>query len=921
MSPFFIRAANMSDQPIPYFEQPLFFFDQGRFRKNLSEQNPIGVFKDAISAANIQFDRRFEEGEDISNLIYERALFIDCMLHYAWRQYSWLGGISLVAVGGYGRGELHPKSDIDLLILLSKEQDGSNNADNIEQFLTLLWDIGLEIGHSVRTVEQCVDLARNDISVATALTESRSLNCEQPGCPLREQLVQATGPDNIWSPEAFFQAKWDEQQARHNKHNNTEYNLEPNIKNAPGGLRDIQTISWVAKRFFGVRTLRQLQGKGFFTEDEFAILKTCEEFLWRVRYGLHMIAKRPEERLLFDHQRDLATLFGYKDNDKSLAVEQFMHRYYRIALALRELNDVLLQFLNEAIFRAGASKSVIPLNERFQLRDGFIEVCHIYVFDEEPSALLEIFVLMAQNPKVKGVRASTIRLIRERRHLIDDDFRHNNKNCQLFMELFQHPQTLPEQLKRMKRYGVLGRYLPEFGKVVGQMQHDLFHIYTVDAHTQLVVQNICRFHDDDTADQFPIAHHIVKRISRPDLLIIAGLYHDIAKGRGGDHSTLGAVDAEAFGQRHGLSSRATRLVCWLVERHLLMSQVSQKQDLSDPEVIHNFALEMGDQLHLDYLYALTCADINATNPDLWTSWRASLMRQLYMETKRALRRGLENTIDKQDLIEETQDSVISKLADKGLSEQKVRALWGDMGEDYFLRESHHDIAWHTEAIAEHLHSLGCQKELQPCDQLPLILIKESSNYDHEGATQIFIHTQERANVFTAVATGLDQLNLSIQDARIYNSPTGYTIDTFFVLNEDGEAIGESSTGTEKIRKALLEELALVDEYSEIITRRTPRQLKHFTMPTETNLSCDIEAGTTVLEVNCPDRPGLLARIGRIFLEFDIQLQNAKIATLGERVEDIFYITDKHGDPIKDEAISRVLQAEICRQLDQQVDAQ
>src|SRR5690606_29278091 len=399
------------------------------------------------------------------------------------------------------------------------------------------------------------------------------------------------------------------------------------------------------------------------------------------------------------------------------------------------------------------------------------------------------------------------------------------------------------------------------------------------------------------------AAHVVTRLPKIELLYVSGLYHDIAKGRGGDHSTLGAVDAEEFCQRHGISPRETRLICWLVEQHLLMSAVAQKQDISDPDIIRNFALRVGDQLHLDYLYCLTVADINGTNKELWNTWRASLLRQLYLDTRRALRRGLENNIDKQELIEETQQAAIRKLERKGISAERATEIWGDMGEEYFLRESYQDIAWHTAAVAEQL------------DDAPLILIKKTTNKELACATQIFVHSKERKNVFVAVATALDQLNLNIQDARIYNSKSGYTIDTFFVLNQDGEPLGNNSTLLKGIHKTLQDELRLVDNYSEVITRRTPRRLKYFAMPTRTALSNDITSGHTMLEVISPDRPGLLASIGRVFLQFDIQLQNAKIAALGERVEDIFFITDNQGLPLSDPQLCEGLQREICAQLD------
>ena len=892
----------MQIKTVPYFERPLFFFDQNRFRQALEEKPIITVFKDALAAGSAQFNLRFREGEDIRSLIYERALFIDCILHYAWYRFEWPDGISLEAVGGYGRGELHPFSDIDLLIL-HREDVLASCKDNIERFLAFLWDIGLEIGHSVRTVQQCVDIAREDITVATNIMESRTLVGDET---LRLELQALASPDQLWPADEFFRAKWDEQILRHQKYNDTEYNLEPNIKNAPGGLRDIQVVSWVVKRYFQVRTLKQLHGKSFFTEEEFSMLHSGEEFLWRVRYGLHMVAKRAEERLLFDHQRELAKLFGYSDTSESLAVEQFMHKYYRTVLALRELNDVMLQYLQEVVLNKDIEQKILALNDRFQIRDNYIEAIHDQVFEEQPSALLEIFVLMAQRPEIEGVHATTIRLLRENRHLIDEEYRQDPKNTQLFMKLLQQSAGLVEQLKRMTRYGILGLYLPEFGRVTGQMQHDLFHIYTVDAHTLKVVQNMCDFLLPSARVDFPVAAHIVPRLPKLQLLYIAGLYHDIAKGRGGDHSTLGAVDAEEFCVRHGITPRETRLICWLVEQHLLMSSVAQKQDISDPDIIHNFALAVGDMMHLDYLYCLTVADINGTNKELWNTWRASLLRQLYLDTRRALRRGLENNIDKQDLIEERQQAAIRKLERYGVSSEQAWKLWNDMGEEYFLRETFQDIAWHTAAVVNQQ------------DDAPLTLIKKTSSTASAGATQIFVRSKERKNVFVAVATALDQLNLSIQDARIYTSKAGYTVDTFFVLNQDGEPLGNNPTLLKNIHKSLQNELRLAEKYSEVITRRTPRRLKYFAMPTRTSLSNDMVSGYTMLEVISPDRPGLLACIGRIFLQFDIQLQNAKIATLGERVEDIFFISDNQGNPLSDPQLCETLQQEICAQLDKRV---
>lgn len=888
-----------------YACQPL-CLNQIRFRADLDVKPPITVFKDTISGMDKHFGIRFHEGENIRSLIESRASFIDVILHYAWHQYQWQDDVCLLAVGGYGRGELHPHSDIDILILLGDDV-GTKYNDQMQAFVTFLWDIGLEVGSSVRSLAECINIAKNDITVATNLIESRRLAGHDQ---LRNQLQLLTGPEHMWPMPEFFKAKWDEQTNRHGKHNNTECNLEPNIKNAPGGLRDLQMINWIAKRYFGVKTLRQLEGLDFFTEQEFSVLRAAEEFLWKVRFGVHELTGRAEERLLFEYQRELSKRFGYRDSEKGLAVEQFMQKYYRVVISMRELNDVLLQYLDEKINgspNSEATKSnITPINERFQLRDNYIEVTHPNVFEKTPSALLEIFVLMGNKPSIAGARAETIRLIRDSRTLIDEKFRCQQENKEMFLALFSINYGLVTQLTRMKRYGILGRYLPAFGKIIGQMQHDLFHRYTVDAHTLLLIRNMRRFSLPDSEKSFPVAAHIVRHLAKKELLYIAGLFHDIAKGRGGDHSELGAVDAIEFCDQHGLSGKDGRLVSWLVQNHLLMSFISQKKDISDPDVIRDFALKVGDQRRLNYLFVLTVADMCATNPDIWNSWRASLMRQLYLETKRALRRGLENLVDKQEIVEETQSLALANLESKGFTKQAVEAIWESMGDEYFIRESHLDIAYQTEALIAHKHAT------------PLILISETTNSELEGATQIFIWAKNAPHIFMAATTCLAQLNLNIQDAKIYQSTSGHTLDTFYVLDEDFEAIGENPEYYKKIYDALSDELALVGEYSDVVKRRTPRHLKQFAMSTSTSISNDIIGAHTVLEVISPDRPGFLATIAQVFMEEDVIVQNARISTLGERVEDVFFITDSAGKPLSDPELCIELQDKICRRLDRQI---
>lgn len=885
------------------FTPDLQLFDFEAFRTALATApQPIPLFKAALTQVQQGLDARFRAGADIRDLIHGRAWFMDQLLAAAWYLFDWPDDhISLIAVGGYGRGELHPKSDIDLLILLGDEED-TPYREHISAFITFLWDIRLDIGHSVRSLQDCIREASADITVATNLLENRTLVGSDQ---LRQRMLASLAQEHMWPSDAFFEAKWQEQISRHYKFNNSEYNLEPNIKSSPGGLRDIQMIGWVAKRHFGVTSFDDLVERNFISETELRILTQGQAFLWQVRYGLHMLSGRSEDRLLFEYQRQLAELFGYSDNDERLAVEQFMKRYYRVVMSLAELNDVLLQHFDEVILSGQHSEEITTLNKRFRIRNGYIQANNNQVFERHPFALLEIFLLMAQNPEIQGVRASTIRAIRDHRHLIDEAFRQDLRNISLFMELLRSEGDVARQLSRMTRYGVLGKYLPEFGHVIGLMQHDLFHIYTVDAHTLKLLRFLREFQTPDAHERFPVASQVIMQLPKIELLYIAGLYHDIGKGRGGDHSTLGAADAQAFCQRHHLSGRDTRLVCWLVEHHLLMSMTAQKRDISDPEVIRDFAIKMRDQVHLDYLYVLTVADINATNPNLWNGWRAALLHQVYTETKRALRRGLENPIDKQEWIEETQQEALAILRALGTDETQATALWQRLDDDYFLQDSPSEVAWHTQGILQHGENPD-----------PLVLISAPTDDMREGGTKVFIYAPAVDHLFAATVAAMEQLNLSIHDARISSTCDQYSLDTYIVLEQDGSVIRDPER-LQQIRVRLIEELDDPEDYPVIVQRHTPRQLKHFTLPTQVTISNDPSNQRTVLEVITPDRPGLLARLGRLFLEFGISLQNAKIATLGERVEDIFFITDADQSPISDPELCQNLQAHICAELDRQ----
>lgn len=873
-------------------------------RKALHDtRSPMTVYKDAINTINTTLDERFKAGEDIRKLVYGRAWEIDRLLELAWAQYEWpLDKIALIAVGGYGRGELHPCSDIDLLILLSDDVDPEQYHDSISGFLTLLWDIKLDVGSSVRTLSECYQEAQSDVTIATNLIESRTLAGNDD---LHVEMYDRVTSEGAWTDKEFFLAKQKEQKGRHQKTNNTEYNLEPNLKNSPGGLRDLQTIGWVAKRHFGSTYIRDLVEDGFLTESELDILNKGELYLWSVRYALHMVCKRKEDRLLFDHQRVLAEFFGYEDQEGSLAVEQFMSKYYRIAMTMSEFNDMLLQHFDEAILRADEEQVIVPLNNRFQIHNDFIEVTYDEVFEHHPFALMELFVLLAQNQQIQGVRATTIRLVRNNRHKVDEAFRNDIRNTSLFMELMRSPDGVSTELKRMTRYGILGPYLPNFGRIIGQMQHDLFHIYTVDAHTMKVIQKCRQFRHQDYREEFPIAHRIVNQLPKIELLYIAALFHDIAKGRGGDHSELGAEDVLEFGERHHLGKWDTHLVSWLVRNHLLMSMTAQRKDISDPEVVHRFAQQVRDVVHLDYLYVLTIADINATNHTLWNSWRATLMRKLYTDTKRSLRRGLENPINKEDRIDQVQNEALQILKRQGADEHVVKDLWSTVGDDYFLRETAQSVAEHSKAILEH-----------KTPDIPLVLIRQTSHRVYEGATEIFIYSPDIQNLFAATVATMDQLHLNIQDARIIVTDSGHALNTYTVLTDDNTPLSENPDHMESIKQRLIEELDDPDDYPEIIQRRVPRQMKLFATPTKVNISNDSVAHQTVIEVLTPDRPGLLAKIGGIFSTHNLSVRKARIASIGERVEDFFFITDSKGMPISDPALCQDLQKEICQQLDE-----
>lgn len=858
--------------------------------------NKVSDLREALGHAGDDLSARFKDGQPVTDLVRLRASLVDRVLIWLWREHAGplRDSAAIVAVGGYGRGELHPCSDVDIMVLVGKKMP-TDGEQLLSSFLTSLWDIGLDIGHSARTVKQCQQEAKADITVATTLIEARLLHGPEP---LFDAMKDAVAADKLWSSAEFFEAKRREQIARHHRYDDTAYKLEPNVKASPGGLRDIQMIGWVAKRHFGVAKLDELVEHDFLTAEQLQTLNDGQTFLWRVRFGLHVLTGRREDRLLFDHQTKLAKMLGYEDATYTLAVEQLMQRYYRTVMDLSRVNEMLLQLFEEAILMDPNAKPE-AVNEQFQVKNGFLQTTHDQVFQRNPSALLEMFHLLQQHPDIRGVSAFTIDLVRRNLYLIDEEFRQNPRNHRLFLNILRASFGVTQELRRMNLYGVLGLYIPSFGRIVGRMQYDLFHLYTVDEHTLFVVGNLRRFALSRFDHEFPHCSPLMQSFEKPEIVYLAGLFHDIAKGRGGDHSVLGAVDAEAFCLEHGLSQYEARTVSWLVRHHLTLSTTAQKKDIGDPDVINAFAALVGDQTHLDYLYVLTVADVRGTNPNLWNSWKSTLFRDLYELTARALRSGLENPIDRDQLIFEKQSAARALLESAAVAEKKIRNIWPLLTDDYFLRHRSEEIAWHTEVLAD--SDVDSEHGFLDVRQQP----------DADGIEAV-LYTPRKKHTFAHVTAVLDELGMTIVDARIVPIANGYSLDTYIFMEYD-KRVHVDESRMSKIRRTLTRVLTAADEHAAPVTRRAPRQVRMFDTKTAIDFTKD-QNQRTVMELVTGDRPGLLSDVGRVFVEMGINVDTAKIVTIGERAEDVFYISNVSGEPLSDK-ICAELRQRLCEGLD------
>ncbi|WP_194437490.1 bifunctional uridylyltransferase/uridylyl-removing protein GlnD [Vibrio fluminensis] len=853
------------------FQSPLTFSD---------EQINVSELKSQLEQFADYQKQEFKNHHPVSDLVLGRSDYTDLLLTRLWQYYgfSQLPHISLVAVGGYGRGELHPLSDIDILVLSKKTLPDALGA-KVSEFITLLWDLRLEIGHAVRTVDECGEIGSKDLTVATNLQESRLLTgCEETF----HQLKMIVHSESFWPSEVFYKAKVQEQTQRHARYHDTTYNLEPDIKSTPGGLRDIHTLSWVARRHFGATSLFEMSRYGFLTDAEYRELVECQEFLWRVRFALHIELRRYDNRLTFAHQPPVAETLGFV-GEGNRGVEMMMKEFYRTLRRVAELNKMLLKLFGQVILNRGVESSVQVISEDFQRRGSLIEARKPALFQARPETILDMFLHIANDSTIEGVSPPTLRQLRTARRRFNRFLHTIPEAREKFLELCRHPNALHNAFGLMHKLGVLAAYLPQWSQIVGQMQFDLFHVYTVDEHSVRLLKHINTFSYAKNHNKHPICCEVYPRIQKKELLIIAAIFHDIGKGRGGDHSVIGAEEAYAFCREHGLSTPESNLVSWLVRNHLLMSVTAQRRDIYDPDVIAEFAKQVRDEEYLEYLVCLTVADICATNPELWNSWKRTLLAELFYSTQRALRRGLENPVDVRERIRHNQQMASAQLRKEGFSSREIELIWQRFKADYFLRHTHKQIAWHCSNLLRHDDPTQ-----------PLVLISKKPT---RGGTEVFVYTKDQKGIFATVVAELDRRNFNVHDAQVMTSKDGYVLDTFMVLDQHGNPVEE---GRHKAVEKHLVHVLADGRPTKIRTRRAPRNLQHFKVKTTVDFLPSKSKKRTTLEFVALDTPGLLATVGATFADLNINLHAAKITTIGERAEDFFIITGAEGGKLSEE---------------------
>lgn len=847
------------------------------------------TLKASIHTFNTKQRHRFiAQPQCIQSLLKQRSDYIDTLLVELWQQFALDNAeLSLFAVGGYGRQELHPLSDIDLLIV-SNRSVSPTLEQRISQFITTLWDIKLVIGHSVRTLEDCVELGKQDLTIATSLLEARLIIGDTQHAKVLNDTIMNAG---LGSSYDFFSGKLAEQQARHHKYNNTANNLEPDIKSSPGGLRDIQMLGWIARRQFGSADLQQMSSHGMLTTSEYDELAECLHFLWRVRFALHLVIKRPDDRLTFAHQQEVALLLGFS-GQQNQATEQMMKNFYRTLGRVIELNQMLIALFAEQIAPTQASQHTEPvrLDANFQRRANQIETCSNELFSRHPEHILTLFLHLANDDAIDSIAPPTLRQLRTARRGLTEPLSTQRAARQQFIALLCHPNVF-KAIPLMHKHGVLAAYLSQWHQIVGQMQFDLFHAYTVDEHTVRLLKHIASFKNVDNKDKHPICCELFPRLTKPQLLILAAIFHDIAKGRNGDHSELGAVEAYQFCLEHELTESDARLVSWLVQKHLIMSITAQRRDIYDPEVIQEFAQEVRSEERINYLICLTVADICATNPTLWNSWKRTLLAELYHATINVLRRGHNESFSHvKERIRHNKAQAKAMILAQGFDEAQLRLLWKRVKAEYFLRHSAAQIAWH------------CSQILLHDDQQPLVVMTDQNSH---GSTEIFIYAKDKTNLFAQVVTSLDRKNLSVHDAQIMTSKDGYTLDSFIVLDAKQQQI--ASDRYPAIIKAISQSLVNSTQPS-MLARTAPQKLMAFRIKPQVRFLPSNANNKTLIELVALDVPGLLAKISLVFTELNISLQAAKITTTGETAEDFFILS--RNNLALDEATKAQLQTSL-----------
>jgi [protein-PII] uridylyltransferase len=829
----------------------------------------VAVAKNLIANQHDIFIDNFGYDNDIENTIYEKCLLIDRIISQVWHQYvsNTKDELALVAVGGYGRAELFPFSDIDLMILSHKPLNEESKKE-VSAFIACIWDIGLEVGHSVRTLKECIDLSYSDLTIFTTLLEHRLI--VGPNELVANLKISLYKNKRLWSPPKFFTAKQEEQHRRHKKYHDTAYNLEPSVKGGMGGLRDIQLIGWIGRRLYQFTGLDGLYENELLTKGQLILLKNSQKFLWKVRFALHLITQRKEDRLLFEYQVKVAKILGY-NLDGNRGVEMFMQRYYQTVMEVSRLNDIVMCLFEESFLPRRKLKAK-AIDAYFEIKNGFLEIKNYSLFAADPSLILTLFSHLENNIDLRGIGPRTVGVIKKNLWLIDDDFRSKKTNKDIFLQILRAPTGVTRTLKYMNAYGVLGAYIPSFSKIIGRMQFDLFHAYTVDAHTLFVVENLRRFSLEKFNNEFPTCSNLMQSLEKPELAYLSGLFHDIAKGRGGNHSELGAKDAKEFCEMHGFTKYESNLVSWLVLNHLLLSMTAQKKDLNDPEVIKNFASKVGDELHLTYLYLLTVADVRGTNPKLWNSWKDSLFRELFEKTRTHIRRGLDEHIISFELIKERKLKSLETLSSDhpNLSINLVESCWNTLTESFFLTFSSNEIAWITGLL------IAPQKSL----------INFNDSID-DPIDRVLIYAPSGHKTFARSTAIMDQMGFNVLNIN-FNSVKNYNLDVYYINDAANNQAIHKNRADELIER--LNNYMINQPTKKVaITRKISRRVNSFEHFVHINFLDEIAKNRTILEVNTIDRPGLLHAIANIFEGLNITMIDAKISTLGESVDDIFFI--------------------------------